>query len=280
MQEIKYYISALYLSLFSRNFYAELIANKNIMGIKYLLLLALIVSTPIALEVKYLFKNIFTSEGVGIDESVDHILKQLPEISIKEGKIITSLKDNLTITSRSGDIIAIFDVQNKLTALDNYESILVISEDSVRVRMPDDAGTAVLLARDIEEIFRQYNETTEEGNKFNLIKLFTDVKHILKTPLPLIIILASLWFWLRYIFSAFVYSFMAGIFLSIMCKKNSFDLKLCFRVAAFTLTPVALLEMFSNMMGGGLFSYATLVYFITHILYMYFAVESYRKLKS
>ncbi len=280
MKELKFYISALYLSLFSRKFYADLIHNRQIFGVRYLLLLSIIVATPIAMEVKYIFSNIFSAEGISIDDNVDYVFKQLPEISVENGKIKTSAKSNLSVVSKSGAVMVVFDTENKIDDLDNYDGVLVVNEEGIRFKLPNESGVAILMASDIENAFNQYTESTASGNKFNLIKMFSDIKQVLKTPFILIVILASLWFFLRYVFSAIIYSFIVGIFFSVVCKRTSFDFKQCFRVAAFAATPVALLEMISNIFGGGLFSYVSLVYFLTHMIYIHFAVDSYRKIKT
>lgn len=275
MTELKFYIRALFLSFFSRRFYADLIANRNIFGIWYLLILSVFVATPLAFEVKFIINHFFFTEGTSIDESVEHISKQMPAIEFHDGKIEVQSKTNQSIYSRSGNLVAVFDVESKIDDLNGYEEILVINENGMRFKFSD-GGVAVLMGVEIENALKQY--IVED--KFNSEKFFTDIRKILKTPLIAILVFSTIWFFIGYLVSAFALSFIVGIFISFVCKNSTFDLKMCYRIAAFTATPVALLEMLSNLVGGALFSHVSLVYFITHLIYIHFAVESYKKLKS
>jgi hypothetical protein len=79
MREIKYYISALFLSLFSRRFYADLMKNRSDLGLRYLLFLSLVIAAPLAVEAKYLLSNIFKAQSGSAGENLEQILKQVPK---------------------------------------------------------------------------------------------------------------------------------------------------------------------------------------------------------
>ena len=279
MQELKYYITALYYSLFSRKFYADLIGRRNALGVKYLLVLAIIVAAPISIEIKYLITKAFpSSDSESAEDNWSYIKSQVPEIYIQNNNIKIDAVTNQNIISRSGDLVAVFDVENKIDDLTQYNKILVINSDSIRLKLPENQGTAVILTNEIAHSMKQYFIESAKGDKLDTQRFFDDLWQITKTPLPLIIFFTVIWYFIKYLFSVFAYSFMAGMFLTMICKKTSFDFRQCFRIAVFTATPVALIEAISNVSGGGLFSYTSLVYFITHMLYIHFAVESYKKL--
>jgi hypothetical protein len=279
MNELRYYISALYYSLFSRRFYADLIANKRMLGFRYLLILAVIAATPISFEIKYIISKIFppATASEPAEESIDFIKKQVPPLYIENNKLRIEASTNQSIVSRSGSLLAIFDVENKIDDLEQYDKILIVGQDTLRLKLPDNQGTAVIMTNEIFQSLKPYFMESGQGEKFDTSRFFDDMVRISQTPLPVIIMFSSFWYLAIYMFSALAYSFAAGLLLTIICKKTSFDFRQCFRIAVFTATPVALLEAISNISGEALFSFASLVYFATHILYIHFAIESYKR---
>jgi hypothetical protein len=278
MLELKYYINALYLSFFSRKFYAELINNNKLLGARYLLILTFIVALPVSFEVKYIINMIFpSSESATSDENLDYIQKQIPEIKIVNGEFNIAAETNIEVTSKSGELVGIFDVENKVDDLTSYNEVIIVNKESVRIKLPNDAGTAVMMSNELAQTLQQYFNDNGKDKTFDTKRFFEDLKQVSRTPLLFIIIFSVIWFYMKYILATLAYSFVAGLFFTIICKKATFDFRQCFRVAVFTATPVALLEAISNSSGGTLFSHASLVYFVTHMIYIHFAVESYRK---
>jgi hypothetical protein len=188
---------------------------------------------------------------------------------------------NKNIYSKSGNLIAIFDVENKIDDLDKYEKVLIINQHGIRFKFAEDAVVMVLLAGEIEQSFKQYfSDEGKNKSGLDIVRLFEDFRMILEMPYMLIVIFLAMVFFVKNIFSALAYSFVVGIMIVTVCKNGIFEFRQCFRIAAFTATPVVLLDMLSNMLGGGLFSYTSLVYFITHMLYIHFAVESYKRFRN
>jgi hypothetical protein len=277
MAELKYYIEALYQSLFSRRFYFDLTARKSMLGIKYILILAIIVSTPRAFEIKYIIARVFSPvPGESVEQNLNFIEAQIPPIYIRNGKFSIDASKNKEIMSTSGNLIAVFDVEDKINDLNDYNNILVINPETLRFKISDDE-TMVFMTNELSESLDKYFDEDGKGKKFNTEKFFFDLAQISKTPLLLIILFTVMGYFAKYLFSALLFSFVAGIFFVSICKRTIFDFRQCYRIAAFTLTPVALLETISNSLGGSIFSYTSLVYFITHLLYIHFALESYKK---
>ena len=280
MPNLKYHINAFYQSLFSRAFYADLIANKKILGFRYLMILALILAIPVSIEVRAIMQNIF---GAGNSvENIEYVAKQVPDIFIENGHFKINAQANQNILSSNGQIVAVLDVENKVNDLDSYDKVVVISSDSMRIKLPNNAGfgVAILNPEEVAKSFQQYFEPQTQGVlKLDKEQFFGDLAQISKTPMILIILMSFLWYLVNYSLSAIFFSFVAGIFMAIMCKTSNFDFRRTFRIAAFTSTAVMLLELTSTITGG-LFMNASLVYFITHLLYIHFAVESYRRYSS
>ncbi len=277
MKELKFYISALYLSLFSRGFYVGLIGSSRVLGLRYILLLAVLLAVPVAMEVRYLIAGIFP---VGSAESLENIKKQIPPVYYENGEFKIEAAENRNIVAMTGEVLAVLDVERKIDDLSHYNKIVIISPEALRLKFSESSAVAVIMANEIYKSLNQYFKITAGGrSKFDTAQFVDDLDQVSRTPTFLITIFSAMWFFLKYAFSAFGFSFVAGMMMAMLCNRTIFDLRQCFRIAAFTATPVAFLEIISVSLGGGLFSYASLVYFITHMIYIHFAIESYKRTK-
>lgn len=275
MANLAFYFSALILSLYSRRFYAHIVKFPVKPAMKYLLLLSLLVALPLAMEAKSMVDRLSRAGQVDVEKDLEHIRKQLPEIYIKDSKFAFSIENNLAVNSLTGDIVAIFDIEGLITDLSTYPGVAIVNKNDLKILIPETDEVMVIKPEEVRN--SQYFQISDGVRKLNTKEFFVFLKNVMSIPFLMIYLVAILWILARYTISSLAYSFIVGVFLSMMAKENSFDFRQCFRVAAFTLTPVAILEMTSNYLGHPLFSYVTLVYFVTHILYIHFAVESYRR---
>jgi hypothetical protein len=220
MREIKYYISALFLSLFSRRFYADLMKNRSDLGLRYLLFLSLVIAAPLAVEAKYLLSNIFKAQSGSAGENLEQILKQVPKITVENESFKIDSDVNKNIYSKSGNLIAIFDVENKIDDLDKYEKVLIINQHGIRFKFAEDAVVMVLLAGEIEQSFKQYfSDEGKNKSGLDIVRLFEDFRMILEMPYMLIVIFLAMVFFVKNIFSALAYSFVVGIMIVTRVQK-------------------------------------------------------------
>ncbi len=275
MAELRYYINALYLSLYSRNFYAQLIGKGTALGVKYLLLLSLLLAVPMSLYAHRAITGFFASDSVSTQDNLNRISSQMPALKVEQGRIVMPFTYNHIISGSDGGDAVVFDVENKIDDLEMYDRILVVNAEGIRIKTA--GGTAVFMASELEQILKQYFTPEKGGNRFNGEKFFSDMGKISATPFLFVLVICVFWYFMQCMVSALIYSFIVGMFISILQRGTKFDFRTCFRVAAFTSTPIALMEMTSIWMGQGIFAYASVVYFVTHMLYIYFAVESYTK---
>lgn len=284
MKSLRTYISAMLNSLYSRGFYFSIFRDTQISAIKYILFLCLLVSIPLSLQVKYLL-NLTVSDKVGffgstdtdeIAEEVNFLNNQMPQITYEKNSFFSSSDKPEFIKSRSDNVLAVVDTSRQFN---NYEMLdnAAILKDNEFILISGGKLSGSIPAGEAFSSFQNYFYSNHEDiQQFDTKKFFRDLLSIVKTPVLVIYVFCFLWLGIKYFFSIIFYSFISGIFMGVMLKNFQFDFKLCMRIAAFTITPVAILEVISFMIGGGLFAYANLVYFVTHVLYIYFAVESFR----
>ncbi len=277
---IRYYLHSIYLSLYSRLFYAGLFHNKRASGVRYLLLLSFMISVPLAFELKVLINKAFFNSA-DAEENVQYIVNQLPEIDIKKDKISTPLSQNQSIISKSGNTVAIIDVENKINDINEYSGILIIDSDGLKMKMPNSETVFIVAAEDLAISLDKYFATKADGSRqFLTADFLRDTEQVLQTPFIMILVFFTILFSIRYILSAVIYSLVAMIFAVIIVKPRRAEFSQYYRIAAFTTTPAALLEMLSYMTLGSIFIHASLIYFIAHLLYIHFAIESYKKFLS
>ncbi len=288
MTELKFYIHSLAKSLHSRIFYSELIRRNNIYGLKYTLFIALILSIPASLQVRYLLNSLVTSEagmfhqisGNNIEKEIEYISAQVPKLIFERGKFKTNNLEPTYIRSKNGEPIAVIDTERNLEDLSTLGNIVLLRDTDMLI-LAGGKTSGIINAADIYQSFQNYFLiNSEKVLQFNSDDFFRDFYAIITISYPAIFIFCFIWLGLRYFFKAILYSFIVGIFFSLMLKIYRFDFKQCVRISAFTSTPVALLEFISFTSGQNIFAYPNLVYFTTHLIYIYFAVESFRKMSQ
>ena len=118
----------------------------------------------------------------------------------------------------------------------------------------------------------------EDGERkiINTQLLLEDLKYIFLTPSLVFLLLASFWFFITYAIKALAFSFFAAFVSSLILKSRIFPFKTFIRISAFALTPIFILEFITYSFGVGLFSSPSVVYFVAQLVYIYYAVDSYK----
>lgn len=273
---IKNYIFAIPASLYSRAFYASLFNINNVSPVKYLILLCLIIAIPNAMQIKSYMNN-FAVDNENM-QSLEYIKKQIPEIIIEGDKVKFDTEKNVNVISKEGNLVAIFDVENKVEDISKFEKILVFKNDVLIIKLPEKQNEIAIDLRSLKESFKQYQISSGGKDKIDVNKFLNDFTQILNISALSISAILTFWYFLSYLISILGYSLIAGFLYNIMLKNKGFNFKQSFKIATFTATPIFCLEMLAAVLGYPLFSRVGLVYFITHLIYIHFAIESYKKL--
>jgi len=272
----KNYIKAIIYSLYSRVFYANLFTENKLSPIKYLILLCLIISIPNSFEIKSYMNNF--ADDSGNIQNLEYLKKQIPDVVIEGNKVKFDTENNVNIVSKDGNLVAIIDVENKIDDISKFEKILVFKNDVLIIKMPKKKNQIVIDLASLKDSFRQYQTPTNGKNNIDVNRFLDDFSKVLNIPTFLITLLLLFWYFLSYIISILGYSLIVGFAINIMLKTRGFNFKLSFKIATFTATAVFCLEVLTAILGYTLFSNVGLVYFITHLIYIHFAIESYKKL--
>ncbi len=282
MQQIKLYITSLYLSLFSKGHYYKLFVNYNFYGFRYIALLSLLIAIPITNFTKKDLKAFIGEEASSSieesNENYDHILSQMKTLRIKEGKFIddfNSVPQN--IFSKSGKLIMVFDPSNTIQNLDKYQDVIFLKSDTVYY-LTDGNSVGISLVNLIPELKSYLNQVEGGVTNFNVEKLFSDLRWMFVSPSLILFIGCFCWFFLRYSFKAVAFSFFVGMMVNLIMKGRVFPFKTYIRISTFALTFVFLLEFLSVTLGIQIFSSPELIYFLAHLIYIYYAVDSYKQI--
>jgi hypothetical protein len=270
------YIKAIIYSLYSRAFYANLFTESKLSPIKYLILLCLIISIPNSLEIKSYMNNF--ADDSGNMQNLEYIKKQIPDVIVEGDKVKFDTENNVNIVSKDGNLVAIFDVENKVDDTSKFEKILVFKSDVLIIKMPEKKNQIVIDLAGLKDSFKQYQTPVNGKNKIDVNRFLDDFSKVLNIPTVIITLLLLFWYFLSYIISILGYSLIVGFAINIMLKTRGFNFKLSFKIATFTATAIFCFEMLAAILGYNLFSNVGLVYFITHLIYIHFAIESYKKL--
>lgn len=266
------YIKAIIFSLYSRAFYANLFTESKLSPIKYLILLCLLISIPNSLEIKSYMNNF--ADDSGNMQNLEYIKKQIPDVIVEGDKVKFDTENNVNIVSKDGNLVAIFDVENKVDDTSKFEKILVFKSDVLIIKMPEKKNQIVIDLAGLKDSFKKYQTTVNGKNKIDVNRFLDDFSKVLNIPTVIITLLLLFWYFLSYIISILGYSLIVGFAINIMLKTRGFNFKLIFKIATFTATAVFCLEMLAAILGYNLFSNVGLVYFITHLIYIHFAIES------
>ncbi len=284
-----FYLKSLYKSLYCREFYFNLFFARKVSYFKYLLILAMLVAIPVSLNAKKTLNQIISSElpifssinNEIIDKEIEFIKSQSPEIIYKNNQFYSDNFEPTIIKNHSNEILAIIDTERKLTKSDYNNSPVILKDNELIFNDEINNIQTSLPANEVFNSFEKYFDNKNENEKlFRIDKFYFDFLSIINTPFYVILFFCFIWFLVKFLISTILYSFIVGAMLSILIKNYIFEYKLCLKISAFTLTPIVIFECVTYGAGVKIFNYTNLVYFITHIIYIYFAIESFSKIKN
>ncbi|MDX1949132.1 MAG: DUF1189 family protein [Rickettsiales bacterium] len=280
----QFYIEAIYKSLFSRGFYKSLFFSRKISYAKYIFILAIFLAIPCSLQVKNSLNKIISTDAnfltnlseEDILNKIDFIVSQTPEITYKKNEFHSEGSEPYFIKNSNDELLAVIDTNRQIS--EKLESPIILKDNELIIIDNINKTKTSLVASDVFNSFQNYFEKSEENeSKFKTKNFLYDLISILNINIFAIFFMCLIWFFVKYLISAILYSFLVGILISFLIKNVVFEYRLCLIISAFTLTPIVLLEFLSYSLGVKLFNFSNLVYFVTHIFYIYFAIDSFRK---
>jgi hypothetical protein len=255
--------------------------NYKIYGFAYILFLSFFISIQVSSKTKQsLNQFIGATPNYSFEdnsENYDYIVSQIPKLRIEDNKFKNYGFDGLlNVASKSGKDILLVDTQDAIQDFSLYSDLLIIRSDRVLFLLGDDILTLQL--PDIISQVPQYISKGDGQTIFDMQLLFDDLRGFFIAPQFLLLIISMFWFFLRYSFKAIAFSFFVGLICNMVLKSRRFTFRAFLRISSFSMTIVFLLEFISISIGGALFSRPELIYFIAHLLYIYYAVDSYKQI--
>lgn len=280
ISEIKLYLSAIFLALFSKKFYYDLILGKKIYGFGYLLFLSFLISFPVSNALKSsLDKFIGLSSPASVEEANENILyiaEQIPEITIKDNKLESSSPSPIVVLSKTDKPIFIIDTEDSMKDYSDYQDVVIVNSNQFTLLF-DGAPLSISLIDAIVDL-TDYLVKKDGYTEFDLKSLFLDMRGLFLFPEVAFLLVATIWFFVRYAFKALAFSFFAGFLVNLVLKGSALTFRAFLRISSFALTIVFLLEFTSFYLGRNLFSSPELVYFVAHLLYIYYAIDAYKQM--
>lgn len=282
MKNIILYLNSLGLALFSRKFYYELFVVHKSLGFGYLLFISVLISVPVSYKTKGAMVNFIgnniSDSAEEVHENVEYISSQLPLLQIIQGKIqnVKIMPSPSVVESKQGKPVFIFDISDKIDDYSAYDDVVIINSDKFVMLF---AGiTMAVSLSDILPDIQKYLTVKESYTEFDIKSLFADMEILFLSPTLVFLLISSFWFFLRYAFKALTFSFFVGALSNIFLKTRIFTFRTFVRISCFSLTIVFIFEFMSYFWGIAIFSRPEIVYFVAHLLYINYAVESYKKM--
>lgn len=242
------------MAFFSKSLYKDVGQNWKGVAALYLLLLLAITWLPGTFQIKQGIDNF-------VDKEAPKILKQIPEITIKDGK--ASIDKPVPYVIRDPDTgkpIIIIDTSGKVTS---------IADSPAHVLM---TGTEVMYKKNKDEI-RTYSFEKVKDMTFGqaqIKNLLSHAKWVILLLYPMLL-LAS--FCYR-IIQALIYGAIGVIFSKIAGAELTFQQTM--RIAIVAITPAVLLSTVLDYQGIH-YPYQFTSYFIISMVYLFFGVSSNKK---
>lgn len=290
MKTLQFNIRAIYLSLHSRIFYWDIIRNRRSSGASYIILLAVILAVIYAsifakgaVVVKDQLLSqiaIVSPEGdiTGLRPKAQEVVNSMPKMTIVGNQIQFDITEAKVIESPDMYLPVVFDPTGKFNA-GKLERVVILNANHLILKLFD--NQQVIKVQDLIqlEFFKQFSTTDGviDNTKMaiHLLDVFLGFSSLV-TPIMFIygflanmVIMGVSW-----IFFAMITTFMFNVL-----KVQNNDFKNALRIAAYTATPVFLLDAVQLLLMKQLFGLQFLVYFTLHILYIYSAIDAYRNIE-
>jgi hypothetical protein len=284
VSNFSFYIRSLALALFSKQYYYDLIKHKKISGFKYIFFISLLAAIPISLNIKDSITAFISGKNSSNQQYIEDgkfILSQIPEIYYDKGNFRTEEERVYEAYNKNGQLKVLIDTQRVKPNLEDLDNAIVMSKNELIFLFQ---GTPLIMKSD--EVFNSLGMYFKEGGEagkriFDLKFLLTDLINLRATPIVIFIAMSFVWFALRYVLAIFLYSFIASIFWANMVGLKPQNYRKFFRISAFSSTAVIVIETINiSIFDGVLFSYPQIIYFFIHLIYIHYAIYSYRQINN
>jgi hypothetical protein len=283
MNQIQKYLSGIYRVFYDKNFYHDVIAKWNVYGIGYLFLLCALFSISISNYNYKIIREFFSydissefdnSGNVSFNENTDELIKSFPKITYKSGKFYSEEKEPKLILDNSLQPFFLIDLEDKKIE-NEYDKIIHIGSSKVTVKSGESLFT--IGAKDFIGMFSKESKPKEFTFTQEHIKaVFFYIGFLSSVNILIVYLLSLLSLMAVYIFNSLIFTLFAksmGFMMAIDLKY-----KTAFRIAVVTSTPLIIFDAITFSTGFEVFKMKDLIYFLMHLVYVFFALESFKKI--
>jgi hypothetical protein len=218
---MKQYLKALYQSFGNPAFYSHVIYRWVGSGFLYLLVVATVLGFLAAAQFSWFSHHFNQTE-------LPHILKQVPDITLSQGVVQTTVPQPYTIkTSDDTDIVTI-DLNAPETELSKNKSAFMVSKDYLLVRQMDNDIRRVNLS--------DFKESTLSISQQSVEHFFHKLPYTVFLVTPFLIFMQ----WLVAIVQAVTAACLSYIVTAFMPEEYNFETRI--RIAAIAITPTLLIS--------------------------------------
>lgn len=273
-----YYLKAIYLSLFSREFYMDLVTNRKFSGFAYIFILTLLISFPSSVRLNKQIADVFdySPEYTNYSRYIDVLENQFPKVTYNNGSFTFDREDFDIISIRPENNFMVVDPENELSDLTKFPDAMILKPDRL-IYNNKNSDLQVFNASQLFESFNPYFNSADSGYLFNSQKFFEDLAAFLKFSLPVIFLLVSSVTFVKYIIWVFLFSNMAYLMFLSRYKPFILSGKIFFRISCFSFTPVAIFEfcrIVFNM--DNLFYYPVIISVIINVIYLNYIISGFK----
>lgn len=279
--------------MYSKIFYWDLLRNRKNSGFSYILLLSIIgaiissisLGTEANKQKTKLFESTATIDMAGnisdLNDSAKEIVNQFPKLKI-------AADGNLEFDITAPRIIAnkeekgfklVFDPTDKFNP-SKFDFILVVNTHKIIAKVSDNEQIfnfeqfklKTILANVIDEqgYINNYKLALEG---LNFINQYSNIMYIF-------VFIGSLAGMIFSLGLSFLFFSLVGNILMSFMNVTPISYKTCLRLAAYTITPIFLLDVFQLAIMQQIFGMQMAIYFVLHIVYMFFAIDAFKDIEK
>jgi len=240
---------AIYMSFYSKKLYRDVALNWGGKAFLYLLLIIALVSVYFAIAVQGL-------ANVAYKQASANIFPQIPEISIKDGKLSTPEKRPYFITDTNKKIFAVIDTTGQYKTLAQANAPLLVTETQIITEpKPNEMRIYTIPAKMEQKIVpQQIDFFLQKFIKFLWIAFFFTI---------------LIGFYLYRVIQALLYAIIGKIFSLIFSVKIGYGQIL--QIAMVALTPAIILSTLEYAFTFHVM-YELLLYFILTLIYLFYGI--------
>jgi hypothetical protein len=215
---------------------------------------------------------------VGLKENAAGVVDSMPKMIISGDEIKFEITEPKVIDKDSSYIPLVFDPTGKFNP-ENFERAIVLNSKNLIIKIP--ANTQVVSVNELIRLqyFQRFAdaEGVIDNSKLaiNVLEIFSSLVGLMA---PLMFIAGIFINMLILSVGCLMFAMVTQVMFSLLRVENN-DFKNCLRISAYTATPVFLLDMLQLLLMKQLFGLQFLVYFTIRVIYIYTAIDSYRKVE-